>query len=83
MLTIQENSSLLPYNTLRIEAKVHYFVEIDSLEALQEFFAHPLSNEKLFILGGGSNTLFTKDFEGLVLKISLKGIQELSDFSAP
>ncbi len=83
MLTIQENISLLPYNTLRIEAKARYFVEIDSLEALQQFFVHPLSNEKLFILGGGSNTLFTKDFEGLVLKISLKGIQELSDFSAP
>src|SRR4030067_310275 len=31
--------------------------------------------EKIFILGDGFNTLFTKNFNGLVIKINIKGIR--------
>jgi UDP-N-acetylmuramate dehydrogenase len=36
-------------------------------------------NEKILILGGGSNVLFTKDFDGLVIKTDLKGIEITSE----
>jgi UDP-N-acetylmuramate dehydrogenase len=78
MPVIQENISLKPYNTFAIAAHARYFVEIDSETALQEFLigALPQGNE-LLVLGGGSNVLFTRDFSGLVLKISIPGITVL------
>jgi UDP-N-acetylmuramate dehydrogenase len=67
--------SLLPFNTFHIEASARYFAELSSIE---DIFA--LQSEKIFrenkklILGGGSNMLLTKDFDGLVVKISIPDI---------
>jgi UDP-N-acetylmuramate dehydrogenase len=78
--TVQHNISLKPYNTFGIEAKAHFFVEINSLSQLTDLIKSPdyqtLYSEKL-ILGGGSNILLTKDFEGLVIKINIKGIEKV------
>lgn len=78
---IQENISLKAYNTFGVDAKAAYFAEADSIDdlvqVLREFEAKKKEKQlPLLLLGGGSNILFTKDFEGLVLKISLKGITE-------
>jgi len=76
---MQENFSLKAYNTFGVEAKAKYFVEITTLEALKE--AIDFSNSQtpklpILFLGGGSNLLFTKDFDGLAVKLSLHGISE-------
>lgn len=78
MLSIQENVSLLPYNTFHIDVRAKYFTIIRSLDELLELRTHPVftSNKKLF-LGGGSNVLFTGDFDGLVLKNEIYGIHKL------
>jgi len=75
MPVIHENVSLKPYNTFGIEARCRYFTEIQTTEDFQSLINDPIyrSHEKL-IIGGGSNLLFTRDFEGLVLKNSLSGI---------
>lgn len=76
---IQENISLRPYNTFGVEAKAAYFAEADSVEVLVEIlkdFQTKSDKHNLLLLGGGSNILFTRDFDGLVLKINLKGITE-------
>ena len=74
MLQIQKDVSLLPYNTFHIDVEAKYFVEISSLEELQELFTTEVfKQEKKLILGGGANVLFTGDVEGLVIKIGLKG----------
>ena len=73
-MNIQENFSLQQYNTFGVEAKTKYFAEVNSVEELKETLR--LSHSPLLILGGGSNLLFTKDFEGLVIKLNLKGISE-------
>lgn len=77
---IRENVSLKPFNTFGIEVKARYFVEIHTVEDLHTVFSH--SEMRLLprlILGGGSNILFTEDFEGLVLKIALKGREILEE----
>jgi UDP-N-acetylmuramate dehydrogenase len=78
MLTIQSNVSLLPYTTFRIPVQAKYFVEITSEDDLLDLFASPLfQQERKQILGGGAKTFFTKDFDGLVIKVSIKGISRL------
>jgi len=74
---MQENFSLKPFNTFGVEAKAKYFVEVNTVEELIETLKH--SNTQtlpLLFLGGGSNILFTKDFDGLAIQLNLKGISE-------
>jgi len=66
----------LPYNTFRIDVKARYFStfsNVDELAELSTFNFQP--SIQRIILGGGSNILFTKDYEGLVLKNEIKGIE--------
>lgn len=73
---MQTHVSLKRYNSFQVEAFAKYFQEISDLSNLSD-----LSNsnsEPIFILGEGCNTLFTKDWPGLVLKNNLQGIQVLS-----
>lgn len=72
---MHENFSLKPYNTFGVEAKAKYFVEVHSIEELKDALKFSNTNPlPLLFLGGGSNILFTKDFDGLAIKLSLKGI---------
>ena len=75
-MIIKENFSLKQNNTFGIDVKAKYFVEVSSNNELKELLS--LENYKSipkFVLGGGSNILFTKDFEGLVIKISSNEIE--------
>jgi UDP-N-acetylmuramate dehydrogenase len=72
----QFSHSLLTYNTFGIEASARYFEEFSSVEQLQTILQKPdYQNIPLLVLGGGSNVLFTMDFDGLVLKNNIKGIE--------
>jgi UDP-N-acetylmuramate dehydrogenase len=74
-MNIRSNHSLLAYNTFRIDVNAKYFVEVSSVDELKEVLSSDVCNQnKLFILGGGSNLLLTKDFEGLVIRLGIKGI---------
>lgn len=67
-------------NTFGIKAKARFFVEVEKEEDLYKLFELDefKNNAKLF-LGGGSNVLFTKDFEGIVVLNRLKGIEVLEE----
>lgn len=74
-MKIQENQSLKIFNTFGIDVSANYFVEASTLHEIREALAFVREKQiKLLILNGGSNILFTQDFDGLVLKINLKGI---------
>ncbi|SKB86570.1 UDP-N-acetylmuramate dehydrogenase [Soonwooa buanensis] len=74
---IQKNLSLKAFNSFGVEAKSKYFVTIKSVEALREVLQNPeIQNENLLFLGGGSNILLTKDFDGCSIQLDLKGISE-------
>jgi len=74
-MQIQENISLRQFNTMGIDARARRFSTFGTLESLQELTA--LSDEgnlAKLVLGGGSNILLTRDFDGLVMKNEMMGI---------
>lgn len=74
-MQLQKNISLKSFNTFGIDAKCALFCEIKNTDTLLEVIESPdVKNTPKLILGGGSNMLFTKDYNGLVLKNSLRGI---------
>ncbi|WP_017259697.1 UDP-N-acetylmuramate dehydrogenase [Pedobacter arcticus] len=76
MLQTHENASLKNFNTFGIEAYARYFVEINHKEELQELFTDAKWHKiQCLVLGGGSNMLFTQNFDGLVIKINIRGIE--------
>lgn len=80
MSIFQQNTSLKPYNTFGIAVNARYFAEVSTPADLQELLnSELLHTQSLLILGGGSNVLFTKDFEGLALKVSIPGISAVVD----
>lgn len=76
---MQENFSLKPYNTFGVDAKAKYFAEINDVEELKEAISFSRSQDlQILFFGGGSNVLLTQDFDGLVIKLNLKGISSQS-----
>jgi len=69
---IQQNISLKPYNTFGINVRAKQFVSVSSIEDLISVFKAYKEEAKL-ILGGGSNMLLTKPFDGLVIHLNIKG----------
>lgn len=75
-MTFQHNLSLEPFNTFGIDVSCKLFAEINSKEDVHRLIeSNMLSNEKHLILGGGSNILFTKDFDGIVIKANNQFIE--------
>jgi len=79
-MQIFENHSLKTYNTFRIDCNAAFFAVVTSVSELRTILAIPdfLNLPKLF-LGGGSNILLCRDYEGLVILIDFKGISDLGD----
>ncbi len=83
-MQLEQNVSLLPFNTFRIPVTARYFSVLKSVEELRDILAKFRSIDALplMILGGGSNILFKKNVEGLVLKNELKGIELVGEDEA-
>jgi UDP-N-acetylmuramate dehydrogenase len=72
---IYENYSLKCLNTLGVEALARYYIPFYSEAELQEIFSSGfLKDKKHFVLGGGSNVLFTEDYDGVILHNQIFGI---------
>lgn len=71
-MVIFKNYSLKSYNTFGLDVKATNLLKIQSVASLKE--AIKLPYQPIFILGGGSNMLLTKNIEGLVIKNEIKGI---------
>jgi UDP-N-acetylmuramate dehydrogenase len=75
-MEIREDISLKEFNTFNIDVKARHFVELTSTEDIISFVRDPLKDYRQhLILGGGSNTLFTENYDGLVIHVVNKGIQ--------
>lgn len=74
-MNILNNTSLLHLNTFGVPASAKQLIEIKDEKILLELYQKGVFQSKFFILGAGSNVLFTKDFDGTIIKIANKGIQ--------
>src|ERR1035437_3723797 len=81
-MNLLENYSLKKLNTFGIDASAKYFLEVDSVSAIQTFLEDKKINTlPRLVLGGGSNILFTKNFDGVVVKNCIKGIELIKEDS--
>ncbi len=79
-MKVKLDYNLSKLNTFGISAKAEFFAEIHSELDIKEIFGtQEFKNNKKLFLGGGSNVLFTKDFDGLVVLNKLKGIETLRE----
>jgi len=73
---IEHDVSLRPFNTFGVDVRASMFARIGSIEQLQQVLSdvRVIAAPRL-VLGGGSNVLFTRDFDGCILKIKIPGMQ--------
>ncbi len=79
MIRFFEDFSLKKHNTFGIDAKAKYFFEFTEPQDLDVFLNSNQSwkEEKLIVLGEGSNILFLNDFDGLVIYPKVPGIKSV------
>ena len=79
-MDIIKNKSLRSYNTFGVDCISSFFTTINNLKDLDELYQHKhYKSQKKLILGGGSNILFTSNFDGLVIKNEIKGIEIIKE----
>ena len=77
-MTIKENISLLPYNTFGINVKTRLFIEYYSLDELRQVLKEH-KGEQILHIGQGSNLLFTRDFNGIILHSGMARARFIDD----
>jgi len=76
MGNILENISLKKYNTFGIEARARYYIELSSADEISDFIqTRQFKTLPGLVLGEGSNILFTGDFDGIVIRPLIRGIE--------
>lgn len=86
-MNIQENISILPLNTFRMNGRARFLAEYESADELRYILQHKAElfgnkNIPVLYIGEGSNLLFTKDFEGVLLRSSMhraRAVRETAD----
>ena len=79
-MEIRKNYSLLPHNTFGMDVKASMFIEYDSVEELKTVLRdYPLADGAWLHIGGGSNLLFSNDYEGIILHSGIKGYEILKE----
>ncbi len=79
MIRFLENHSLKSHNTFGIEAKAKFYFEYTEPQDLEEFLEANESwrDEKIIVIGEGSNILFLNDFDGLVIHPKVPGMSSV------
>lgn len=81
-MEIKQDQDLTKLNTFGVAVRANFLVEVSSEQELIELLGMPeFKNNKKLFLGGGSNVLFTEDFNGIVIVNKIKGIEEKSEDS--
>lgn len=78
-MNFQKNISLKNYSNYKIGGPARWFVEVETTEDLNRVLRSAQNdNEKIFILGGGTNVLIgDKGFDGLIIRNKIEGINIL------
>jgi UDP-N-acetylmuramate dehydrogenase len=79
-MQFKKNFSLKSFNTFSINVFAKLFTSISNTNELAQILEY--KNKDRLILGGGSNILFTKNYNGLVLKNEIAGIEKINEDDA-
>ena len=77
-MRVVSDISLLPYNTFGIDVKAKTFIEYYSLDELRQVLKEH-KGEQILHIGQGSNLLFTRDFNGIILHSGMARARFLDD----
>jgi len=76
----KNNYNLLAHNTFHVSATCRRFIEFASIEELRQVFELlKTTSQPVLIIGAGSNLLFLRDFDGVVLHSAIRGIRVVED----
>jgi len=79
-MEILKNYSLKNLNTFGFESIAKFYTKVRSVPELKDVLRDSrFISENIFVLGGGSNVLFTKDFDGLVIHMGVMGVEISSE----
>jgi len=82
-MKLQKNIALKPYHSFACEEMASFFTVVTTKEGLLEAIEWARVNGQPYkVLGFGTNILFTKQFDGLVIKMELHGIQKIKETSS-
>lgn len=76
-MKINKEASLKKFNTFNVSETANFIYEVEEISELKGILSD--SKGKILILGGGSNILFTKRFEGTIINLKNKGIKVISE----
>ncbi|MCI5127073.1 MAG: UDP-N-acetylmuramate dehydrogenase [Candidatus Electrothrix sp. AUS3] len=72
------NVSLKEKNSLKFDVSSAYYAKIDSIDSLKELLGSDVVRaNNIFILGGGTNVLFSSNYKGVVIQVGIKGIKKI------
>ncbi len=79
-MKVFENYPLKALNTFGLDIKTRWFTEVSDIGDLQEILRDPrFVSMPRMIMGGGSNVLFTGDFNGLIVLNRIRFIEKISE----
>jgi UDP-N-acetylmuramate dehydrogenase len=79
---IQSNVSLKEFNTFGIDVSAKLFSQVDNEDHVRRVIqSKEFGNNSSLILGGGSNLLFTKNYDGIIIRNHIQGIEIIEDNS--
>lgn len=78
-MEVFRNGSLKKFNTFNVDEKAKVLVEINRVSDLFTFLSKENQKDKMLVLGGGSNILFTKSYEGIIISLKNKGIELIDE----
>jgi UDP-N-acetylmuramate dehydrogenase len=75
-MKLQENFPLKDITTFHAKVFAKQYAEFTSVNELKEILLSPnVKGKQFMILGGGSNVLFTGDYNGIIIRNAIKGIE--------
>ena len=79
-MEFKKNMSIKELNSFNIDVRCKLFCKIiSSDDIIQVLESEEFNKHKSILIGGGSNILFTKDLNGLLIQNNIKGISEISE----
>src|SRR5690554_3789661 len=78
-MEIFNNINLKALHTFGVHVVAKFYSEISDINELSQLKSLRAKYKRLLVLGGGSNILFTQDYEGLIVHNRLKGIHIIQE----